>query len=79
VFALLSEACIQGAHACFVVGRSVIRGEVVDNLEILRTAATKHGFVESGVVTRSIPRTRKAFNLSHANIKQESVAVFRKS
>ncbi|MCB9838238.1 MAG: RNA methyltransferase [Phycisphaeraceae bacterium] len=79
VFSLLVQVVVEDGAACFLIGRSIIRGENVDNLALLTEAAARHGFGLADVVERNIPRTRKAFNLSHANIKTEHVAVFRRN
>ena len=78
VFALLEQVVIEGGHACFLIGRSVIRGETVDNLKLLIEAAEQHGFAIAETIERTIPKTRKAFNLSHASIAREHIAVFRR-
>jgi site-specific DNA-methyltransferase (cytosine-N4-specific) len=76
-FQRFRELAAPGAWVCFVVGRSVIHGEVVDNARIIEDVGQASGFelVYSG--TRNVLSTRKAFNLSHANIKTESVIVLR--
>ena len=78
VFATLALRVVPHGHVCFVVGRSRIHGVVVDNAETVSLAATATGFVEVVRRERMISPTRKSFNLSHANIKTESVLVFRR-
>jgi site-specific DNA-methyltransferase (cytosine-N4-specific) len=77
-FDLLSRAMLDGAYACFVVGRSRIRGEVVDNAEIIRRSSAEMGFQHVASIDRNIASTKKSFNLSHANIKTETIVVVRK-
>lgn len=77
LFNLLSETIVPGGHACFVIGRSKIHGRLIDNAEILREAAHKLGFSRVYERERIIRSTRKSFNLSHANIKTETLLVFR--
>jgi site-specific DNA-methyltransferase (cytosine-N4-specific) len=77
VFRLLAAVLRKGGHACFQVGNSVIRGEVIDNAALLQRAAAPHGFVVAASMKRDIPMRRKAFNPSHARIKQEDILVFR--
>jgi hypothetical protein len=79
VFALLSAVVVSGGHACFQIGRSIIHGETIDNSAILRRAAEAHGFEEVARMTRTIPRTRKAFNPSHSRIANEHILVFRRT
>lgn len=75
VFALLSRVCLSGSYACFVVGRSIIHGRVIDNGALLRRAAEPHGFAQVGFVERSILKTRKSFNLAHGTINREGILV----
>jgi len=77
VFKLLAKVMVPGGHACFQVGNSIIHGEVIDNAEILRQAAKGYGFRVVAAMARDIPTRRKAFNPSHARIKEEDVLLFR--
>jgi DNA modification methylase len=79
VFRLLSEVMVDGGHACFQIGNSVIRGEQIDNASILKRSAKRAGFSEMAAMERDIPMNRKAFNASHARIKRERILVFRLS
>jgi site-specific DNA-methyltransferase (cytosine-N4-specific) len=79
VMAVLERAVVAGGHACFVVGRSRIHGEVVDNAAVIARAGAAHGFTEITRAERVIAATRKSFNLSHANIKTETVLVLRRA
>lgn len=78
VMAVLERLVVGGGHACFVVGRSRIRGELVDNAAVIAKAGAARGFMEVMRAERVIAATRKSFNLSHANIKTETVLVLRK-
>jgi DNA modification methylase len=77
VFALLARLVVPGGHACFQVGDSIIRGELIDNAALLRRAAAAHGFRPVTEMQRRIPSNRKAFNASHARIKVENLLIFR--
>jgi DNA modification methylase len=79
VFQLLAAVMHPKGSACFLIGRSIIRGETIDNLALLRRAAEVHGFNLADTIERQIARTRKAFNLSHAAIESEHIAVFRRA
>jgi site-specific DNA-methyltransferase (cytosine-N4-specific) len=79
VFRLLYQVIVAGGHACFQVGNSVIRGEHIDNAEIFSRVAASGGFERVAMMTREIPRSRKAFNLSHARINEERILVFRRA
>lgn len=75
---LLREVMLDGAYAAFVVGRSKIHGKIVNNAEIIKNAALDVGMDYHGELTRTIKSNRKAFNLSHANIKQEEIVILQK-
>jgi hypothetical protein len=76
-FSLLRRAVIPGGHVCFVAGRSKIHGKVIDNAKIIEVAAARCGFARIFRTERAILANRKSFNLSHANIKTETVLVLR--
>lgn len=75
-FCLLSQVMLPHAKACFLVGRSIIRGREIDNAALLRRSAEPHGFKFEGAVERSIPPSRKASNPSHGKITKEHVIIF---
>jgi site-specific DNA-methyltransferase (cytosine-N4-specific) len=75
-FALLSRVMLPNAKACFLVGRSIIHGRVIDNMALLKRAAEPHGFEFEEAVERHIPANRKTFNPSHARIIKEHVIIF---
>jgi hypothetical protein len=74
-FERIKELAAPNAWVCFVVGRSIIHGETVDNAAIVEKSGHKHGFTSVYHGTRNVLSTRKSFNLSHANIKTEAVLV----
>jgi site-specific DNA-methyltransferase (cytosine-N4-specific) len=74
-FGKFRELAAPGAWVCFVVGRSVIHGETVDNAKIVEEVGKAFGFKLVYLSERNVLSTRKTFNLSHANIKTESVIV----
>lgn len=78
VFGLLATVATADAYACFIVGRSIIHGRVIDNAALLERAALAYRFRRVADVVRSIPLTRKAFNPAHGAINSESLLVFRR-
>jgi len=74
-FSLLNKVMRRGAYACFIVGRSIIHGEEIDNAEILLQASAPCGFRCEGNVGRRIPASRKSFNPSHGAISKERLVV----
>lgn len=75
-FNLIRDVLVPGGYACFVVGRSRIHGEHVDNAHIVKEAASGFDLVFS--TERVIPTHRKSFNLSHANIRTETLLVMKR-
>ena len=73
---LIRKVLVPGGHACFVVGRSRIHGRTVDNARIVEEAAAGFDLVFSA--ERTLSASRKSYNLSHANIKTETVLVLRR-
>lgn len=77
VFSLLKKVIVPGGYICFVIGRSKIHGEYVDNAKIIENISVANGFDFITRIDREILPTRKSFNLSHAQIKQESILIMR--
>ena len=77
VFYLLSRVMRRNAHACFLIGRSIIRGRRIDNALLLEKAALSNGFSKIARVERKIPQSQKTFNPAVSTINEESVVVFR--
>jgi SAM-dependent methyltransferase len=77
-FCLFDAVLVHRGFACFVIGRSKIHGHIVDNADIIANVALEYNYMQIARIERTISSTRKSFNLSHANIKTESVLVFQK-
>lgn len=75
LFNLLDKLLDTNGFVCFVVGRSKIHGKIIDNAAIIKAAGKGIGLREVFSVDRVISANRKSFNLSHANIKTETVLV----
>lgn len=78
VFTLISEKLIVGGHICFVIGRSIIKGEVIDNSKIITEIANAHNLRLVVDIERQIAANRKSFNLKYGKIKTEHILIFRK-
>ena len=78
-FSLLRSVVITGGFVCFLIGRSKIHGQIIDNAAIIETVSTAAGFSPVFRVERSISPHRKSFNLSHAGIKTETLLVLRRT
>lgn len=75
-FSLLDKIVVENGHICFVVGRSIIHGEEIDNAEIIIDTAKLFNLHPTFIKERAINSNRKSFNLSYANIKKETILVF---
>lgn len=78
-FRLINYVLVKRGYACFVIGRSKIHGKIINNADIIQAVAAELGFSVSARIERTISSTRKSFNLSHANIKTETVLVLQKN
>ena len=75
-FGLFRRVTLPNALVCMVIGRSIIKGEVIDNAALVHSAAESHGFSLEASAKRRIPSTRKSFNPKHGTITSEAVLVF---
>ncbi len=78
-FELIDKVLVKNGYVCFVVGRSKIHGKIINNGDIIHQVATDVGLKPFSRFERVISATRKSFNLSHANIKTETILVFKKT
>ncbi len=78
IFALIKAVLVQDGYVCFVIGRSRIHGRIIDNASIIEEVARRAGFHRIFMAERVLSAKRKSFNLSHANIKTESVLVLQR-
>lgn len=68
----------SGAYSVFIIGRSKIHGEIINNELIIENAGIKSGFNHITTLKRSVKSSRKSFNLSHARIKEEFIVIHQK-
>lgn len=78
VFDTLTDCLVLGGHICFVVGRSIISGRVIDNAKLIQDIGSKHSLTLVADITREIAATKKSFNLKYGKIKEENILIFRK-
>lgn len=76
IFAWLATVLRPSGYACFVVGDSIVSGQLIHNDDILREAATSVGFKVIFQTRRTINRMRKSFIPTVGKIQQEHVMVF---
>lgn len=77
-FCLIDKLLVPLGFVCFVVGRSKIHGKLIDNAAIIDSVAREQSLTAIARFERMISPHRKSFNLSHANIKSESLLIFQK-
>jgi site-specific DNA-methyltransferase (cytosine-N4-specific) len=77
-FRLLEAIVVPAGYVCFVVGRSKIHGVIIDNGRVIEQAGAAVGFRPVFAAERLLSPSRKSFNLSHANIKTETVLVLQR-
>lgn len=78
-FTLIDKVLVKDGFVCVVVGRSKIHGKTIDNGATIQDVGLTLGFDVVSKFERAMNQNRKSFNLSHANIKSETVLVFRKN
>lgn len=78
IFAWLYQHLINERYACFVIGNSTIKGEKIDNAELLSKIAVESGFVEHARLSRELQSTKKAFNPVIGKIRDERILILQK-
>lgn len=71
----LSDNLKIGGKACFVVGNSTLRGQSIDNAQLISDAGIAAGFVETMRIDRTMQSTKKSFNPVIGRIKREQILV----
>lgn len=75
IFDWLRQYLRPGRYACFVVGDSTIKGERVNNADLISKVATHRGFREAARINRRMQDTKKAFNPVIGKIKNEQILI----
>lgn len=71
----LSSRLRRGGYACFVVGDSTLKGQRINNADLITLAGEKAGFQEVMRIDRIMQATRKAFNPAIGKIKTENILI----
>lgn len=71
----LSQHLKPGGYACFVVGDSTLRGQRVNNADLISDAGKVTGFAEAARLSRNMQSTKKAFNPAIGKIKTEDILI----
>ena len=75
IFAWLSGKLKRGGCACFVVGDSTLKGQRINNTDLISQAAQMSGFREIIRLDRTLQATKKAFNPAIGKIKTENIII----
>lgn len=71
----LSGNLKKNGYACFVVGDSTLRGERINNAELISAAGIKAGFREVARLQRTMQSSKKSFNPAIGKIKSEDILI----
>jgi len=85
-FAAEMQQCFDGLHRvlvergrfCLVIGDSILRGQLIDNSQLLRRVAEVSGFQFEAEFERPIDLRRKSFNPKIGKIRHEHILVFKR-
>lgn len=78
IFGWLYQHLKDKRYACFVIGNSTIKGEKIDNAELLSSVAIESGFIEHARLSRELQATKKAFNPVIGKIRDERILILQK-
>jgi len=73
----LTKTLKINGYACFVIGDSILNGNIIRNDELLVDAAKACGYSLEADFTRNIQDTRKSFNPAIGKIRTEHVVILR--
>ena len=62
IFAWLRGHLQPQRHACFVIGNSILKGQLINNAELLIETAREQGFQVEAKIRRQLQATKKYFN-----------------
>ncbi len=71
----LSNNLKKNGYACFVVGDSTLRGERINNAELISNAGASAGFREVARLQRTMQSSKKSFNPAIGKIKSEDILI----
>jgi len=73
----LAEYLRPGGYACFVIGDSILKGEIVQNDQLLTEAAAQAGYSLETNLTRRLQDNKKSFNPVIGKVKDEHIVILR--
>lgn len=65
----------KNGYACFVVGDSTLRGQRINNAELISGAGASAGFREVAKLQRTMQSSKKSFNPTIGKIKSEDILI----
>lgn len=75
IFRWLTRSLKKGGYACFVVGDSTLKGERINNADLISEVGRSEGLVEVMRIDRTMQDTKKAFNPVIGKIKNEAILI----
>lgn len=73
----LSTKLKVGGFACFVVGDSTLRGECINNADLISGVGRDTGFFEVARLGRTMQASKKSFNPAIGKIKSEDILILK--
>ena len=77
ILSWLARHLKPGGYACFVIGDSTLKGELVHNDQLLSEAATESGYKLEANLTRRLQDSKKSFNPIIGKVKDEHIVILR--
>lgn len=77
ILAWLQDCLRPGGYACFVVGDSILKGQVIHNDQLLLRVAKEIGYQVEENLTRHMQDSKKSFNPAIGKIKDEHIVILR--
>jgi site-specific DNA-methyltransferase (cytosine-N4-specific) len=77
ILAWLSKHLRVGGYACFIVGDSTLRGQRIENAQLIKEVGETTGFIETARLSRTMLSSKKSFNPAIGKIKTEDILILR--
>ena len=75
IFRWLARTLKKGGYACFVVGDSTLKGQRINNANLISEVGHSEGLIEVMRIGRTMQGTKKAFNPVIGKIKNEAILI----
>ena len=77
ILAWLRSCLRPGGYACFVIGDSILKGQLIHNDQVLTKVATEIGYGVEANLKRRLQDSRKSFNPVIGRIREEHIVILR--